>query len=265
VVSELLGEKRDAIVQRTRQEYLTIREERSTARASANRVSLTDARANKHALEFADYTPPRPQFLGVKVFDDYDTAELIDYIDWTPFFQTWAISGVYPRLLHDELVREAARNLYSDAREMLEKIVDQRWFTARAVVGFWPANSAGDDDIEVYADDARSEVYRTIHTLRQQIVRRRDRPNSALADFLAPRESGVADFIGGFTVSTGFGVDSVAKRFEQQNDDYNAIMAKALADRLAEAFSERMHERVRREFWGYATDESLDNDTLIRE
>jgi 5-methyltetrahydrofolate--homocysteine methyltransferase len=202
--------------------------------------------------------------LGTKSFQDYDLAELVDYIDWTPFFQTWELSGRFPAILDDPKVGEAARSLYDDARKMLDRIIQEKWFKARAVVGFWPANAEG-DDIAVYADERRTNKIATLHTLRQQLEKRNGRFNAALADFIAPRTSNVADYVGGFVVTAGIGEDAVADRFKRANDDYSSILCKALADRLAEAFAEHLHARVRREFWAYAPGEALSNDELILE
>jgi len=210
-------------------------------------------------------TPPKqPAFLGIKTFRDYDLAELAEYIDWTPFFQTWELSGRYPAILDDEKVGEVARSLYADARKMLDLIVRENWFKAQATIGFWPANAVG-DDIAVYAEDSRTQQIATFHTLRQQLEKREGRFNAALSDFIAPVGSGVADYIGAFVVTAGIGEDIIADRFKNANDDYSSILCKALADRLAEAFAERMHARVRREFWGYAPDETLAPDQLILE
>ena len=189
-------------------------------------------------------------------FDDYPLAELVDCIDWTPFFQTWELSGRYPAILDDPKQGEAARSLFADAQAMLKQIVDEKWFRARAVIGFWPANAVG-DDIAVYADDKRTKQIATFHTLRQQLEKREGRHNVALSDFIAPKTSGVADYIGAFVVTAGIGEDVIADRFKHANDDYSSILVKALADRLAEAFAERLHQRVRKEFWGYAPDEAL--------
>jgi 5-methyltetrahydrofolate--homocysteine methyltransferase len=206
----------------------------------------------------------RPSFFGTRAFADYDIAELAQYIDWTPFFATWELPGRFPAIFDDEKVGAAARSLYDDAQAMLGQIVSEHWFRASAVVGFWPAYSEG-DDIAVFADEACTCRCGTFHTLRQQMTRQRTRPNLALADFIAPRESGVADYIGAFAVTAGIGEESVTNRFKRANDDYSAIMVKALADRLAEAFAERLHQRVRKEFWGYAADEALSNEQLIAE
>jgi 5-methyltetrahydrofolate--homocysteine methyltransferase len=265
VVGNMIGARREEFASGVRAEYEAIRTQRATQRKSARRVTIADARSNRHPVEWNDYGPMKPSFLGLKAFDRYDLRELVPYIDWTPFFKTWDIAGVYPRLLKDEVVGEAARGLFADAQAMLERVVAENWFTARAVVGFFPANRVGEDDIAVYSDDSRKTRLTTFHTLRQQLVRDRGRSNLALADFVAPEESGVEDYIGAFATSAGFGVEETAARFEAENDDYSAIMIKALADRLAEAFAERMHERVRRELWGYDSDEALTNAELIKE
>src|SRR5205807_1281490 len=223
-----------------------------------------DARANAVKIDFAKTPPKRPAALGVKSFDAYDLAELAEYIDWTPFFQTWELTGRFPAILDDPKVGEAARSLYDDARKMLDRIIKEKWFTARAAIGFWPANADG-DDIAVYADDRRQDKIATFYTLRQQLQKREGRFNAALSDFTAPRASGVPDYIGAFVVTAGIGEDIIADRFKNANDDYSSILCKALADRLAEAFAERMHARVRREFWGYAPDEALSPEDLILE
>ena len=204
------------------------------------------------------------RFWASRVFSDYDLAELAEYIDWTPFFQTWELTGRFPAILDDPKVGEVARSLYDDARKMLDLIVKENWFKAQATIGFWPANADG-DDIVVYADDSRKQKIATFHTLRQQLEKREGRFNAALSDFIAPVASGVPDYIGAFVVTAGIGEDVVADRFKNANDDYSSILCKALADRLAEAFAERMHARVRREFWGYAPDEALAPDQLILE
>ena len=264
VVSNLLGDGRAAYAEQVRVEYQAIRERRESQARGARRATLAEARANRPAIDWHTYAPPEPGFFGLGTVDDFELAELVPYIDWTPFFRTWDLAGVFPRILDDPKVGEAARALYADARRLLQRIVSERLLSARAVLGFWPANSVG-DDIELYADRGRTERIATVHTLRQQLHRDRGRPNLALADFVAPRETGLADHLGAFAVSAGFGIDALVSEFEQAHDDYNAIMAKALADRFAEALAERLHQRVRTELWGYATDETLDNDALIRE
>jgi 5-methyltetrahydrofolate--homocysteine methyltransferase len=215
-------------------------------------------------VDWKAYHPIAPQFFGTKVFTDYSTAELIPYIDWTPFFQTWELKGRYPAILQDEAQGEAARQLFDDAQAMLKRIVDENWFNPKAIIGFWSANTVG-DDIRLYADEARVEVEAVFYGLRQQLSKRDGRPNMCLSDFVAPRETGVLDYVGGFVVTAGDAEDAISKKFERANDDYNAILVKALADRIAEAFAERMHERVRREFWGYAPDENFSNEELVQE
>ena len=265
VASALMSaEKRESYAADVRAEYAKISAAHFRAQADKKRLKLAAARANAVPVDFAKAPPKKPSFLGVKSFDDYDLAELVEYIDWTPFFQTWELAGRFPAILRDDKVGEAARALYDDARKMLDLIVREKWFTARAVIGFWPANAVG-DDVAIYADEARRETIATFHTLRQQLEKREGRFNAALADFIAPVASGVPDYIGGFVVTAGIGEDIVADRFKHKNDDYSSILCKALADRLAEAFAERMHARVRREFWGYAPDERFAPDELILE
>ncbi|AIO65448.1 methionine synthase [Burkholderia oklahomensis] len=232
-------------------------------------VTLEAARANKTKIDWARYTPVKPKFIGRRVFKNYDLNELANYIDWGPFFQTWDLAGPYPAILNDEIVGESARRVFSDAKSMLARLIQGRWLTANGVIALLPANTVGDDDIEIYKDDTRSEVLLTWRNLRQQSVRPVVdgvmRPNRSLADFIAPKDSGVADYIGMFAVTAGIGVDAKEKQYEADHDDYSAIMLKALADRFAEAFAEAMHARVRRELWGYAAGEQLDNDALIAE
>jgi 5-methyltetrahydrofolate--homocysteine methyltransferase len=266
VASQLLSrESRPAYVADVRNEYAKIAAAHARAQDEKQRLSLSAARANALKLDWSGaYQPPRPSFFGVRVFDDYALAELADYIDWTPFFATWELTGKYPAILDDAIVGPAARSLYDDARAMLKTIVQENWFRAAAVAGFWPANSDG-DDILIYGDETRETPIAVLRTLRQQLARREGRANVALADLIAPRQSGIADYIGAFTVTAGLGETEVANRFKGANDDYSAIMVSALADRLAEAFAERMHQRVRKEFWGYAPDETLSPQDLIAE
>ena len=265
VASSLLSpERREAYAAEVRADYAKISAAHFRAQQDKKRLKLADARANAGVIDFAKTPPKKPAFLGVKSFRDYDLAELADYIDWTPFFQTWELTGRFPAILDDPKVGEVARSLYDDARKMLDLIVKENWFKAQATIGFWPANADG-DDIVVYADDSRQQKIATFHTLRQQLEKREGRFNSALSDFIAPVSSGVPDYIGAFVVTAGIGEDVVADRFKNANDDYSSILCKALADRLAEAFAERMHARVRREFWGYAPDEALSPDQLILE
>jgi 5-methyltetrahydrofolate--homocysteine methyltransferase len=265
VASALLSpERREAYAAEMRADYAKISAAHFRAQADKKRLKLSDARANAVAIDFARTSPKKPAFLGIKSFADYDLAELADYIDWTPFFQTWELTGRFPAILDDAKVGEVARALYDDARKMLDLIVKENWFKAQATIGFWPANANG-DDIVVYADDSRKAEIATFHTLRQQLEKREGRFNAALSDFIAPRSSGVPDYIGAFVVTAGIGEDVIADRFKKANDDYSSILCKALADRLAEAFAERMHARVRREFWAYAPDEALKPDQLILE
>jgi 5-methyltetrahydrofolate--homocysteine methyltransferase len=232
-------------------------------------VSYNQARANKTKIDWAAYQPKKPTFIGRRMFRNYDLAELANYIDWAPFFQTWDLAGPYPAILNDEIVGESARRVFSDGKSMLSRIIQGRWLQANGVLMLLPANTVNDDDIEIYTNDTRSEVALTWRNLRQQSVRPIvdgvQRPNRSLADFIAPKESGVADYIGMFAVTAGLGVEKKEKQFEADHDDYSAIMLKALADRFAEAFAEALHARVRRELWGYATDETLDNAALIDE
>jgi 5-methyltetrahydrofolate--homocysteine methyltransferase len=257
------GMQRD-FVEGVRAEYRDIREQRAGRTASERGISIAEARANRLAIDWAKTAPPQPCALGITVLEDYPLAELVERIDWTPFFQTWELAGHYPAILEDPKVGPAARSLFDDARKLLDRIVRERLLTARGVFGLYRAASVG-DDIELYAPGGRGERIGIIHTLRQQMAKPPGRPNLALADYVAPKERGLADHVGAFAVTAGIGVDALVKEFESAQDDYNAILAKALADRLAEAFAERLHERVRQEFWGYARDEALENTDLIRE
>jgi 5-methyltetrahydrofolate--homocysteine methyltransferase len=259
------GELKDNFVAKMREEYAQLRAQHAGRRAHTKWLSLAQARANKSKIAWSGYTPPVPHFLGVKVFENYPLEELARYIDWTPFFHTWELHGSYPKILDDAEKGTEARKLFTDAQQTLRKIIDGKWLAANAVIGFFPANSVGDDDIEVYADDSRSRVLMTLHHLRQQDEKPPGRPNQCLSDFIAPKETGLRDYIGAFAVTAGLGIDEHVKRFEAVHDDYHAIMVKALADRLAESFAERMHERVRKEYWAYAQQERLDNEALIRE
>ncbi|OJA04527.1 methionine synthase [Halomonas sp. QHL1] len=248
-----------------REEYEKVRERNAKRRPKAADLDYTQARKRRFRTDWSAHTPSEPNMLGLKTFDDYDLEELIERIDWTPFFMSWQLAGKYPKILDDKVVGEAARNLFEDAKVMLRKLVDEKRVQARGVIGLWPANSVDDDVIEVYADESRSEVVERLHHIRQQTTKGRDGICYSLADFIAPKESGKADWIGGFAVTTGHGVHELSKAYEAAGDDYNAIMVQALTDRLAEAFAERMHERVRKEYWGYVPDETLDNDALIAE
>ena len=265
IASRLLSpEQKPLLCEELKAEYEKIRIRNANRRPKGNVLRYEDAVANSYEGNWKEYVPPVPSFLGTKVFTDYPLEELVPYIDWTPFFITWELAGKYPRILEDEVVGEAARALFDDAQAMLNDLVASGGLSANAVIGFWPANSTG-DDIVLYTDDTRTVELTRLHHLRQQTDKPNDQPNYCLADYVAPLGSGVADYVGGFVVTAGLGVSELAAKYEAANDDYNAILLKALADRLAEAFAERMHERVRKEFWGYAGDEKLDNVELIKE
>jgi 5-methyltetrahydrofolate--homocysteine methyltransferase len=266
VASSLLSKtQKPGFVAATQKEYLEIATLHAAKHATGRRLSLTAARANGPKFDWSKYAPPVPSYFGTRLYTG-DLAELVRYIDWTPFFQTWELTGQYPSILNDDKVGEAARGLFKDAQAMLEKIVAGKWLTAKAAVGFWPANAQG-DDIVLYGDKARKFPIHTVHTIRQQMARESNKPNMALSDFIAPpiASGGTPDYIGGFAVTAGLGEEAHIKRFEADKDDYSAILLRALADRFAEAFAEHMHERVRKELWGYAPDEHLSNAELIGE
>ena len=285
VCSNLLSTTlRDNYVADIKKDYIRTREQHAGKKGQGARYTLAQAREHGLKTDWGKYIPPKPWLLGVHRFENYPLDKIAEYIDWTPFFQTWELAGRYPKILQDEVVGETARNLFHDAQEMLKKIIAEKWLGANAVFGLFPANSVSSDDIEIYDIDEssprkgdaagdptasplplRSKVAMTWHNLRQQMVKPLDRPNMCLADFIAPKDSGVADYIGGFAVTAGIGIDERVAAFEAEYDDYNSILLKALADRLAEAFAELLHARVRREFWGYAVDETLNNDALIDE
>jgi 5-methyltetrahydrofolate--homocysteine methyltransferase len=245
-----------------RSEYREIAARHSAQRSRARRLTLAQARANRQRCDFTTYVPSRPRLMGAQETGAWDLASLVPYIDWTPFFQTWELTGPYPQILEDATVGEAARNLFADAQTLLARIVREGWLEARGVFGFWPAATVG-DDIHLYTDDSEHAPLAVLHTLRQQMTREDGRPNQALCDFIAPAELQRADYVGGFAVTVGHGEERWIRQFEADKDDYNAILLRALADRLAEAFAERLHEKVRTEFWGYAPDESLSNEALI--
>ncbi len=255
---------REAFVRQVHEEYEAVRRQREGKGRAREYLPLPEARANKVPIDWNAGTPPAPRRPGVTVLDDYPLAELVDYIDWSPFFHAWELSGRYPDILGDPRKGPEARRLFEDAKRMLERIVEEGWLGARAVIGLFPARTVEDDDIEVL-DPETGESLTTFHFLRQQVKKPAGRPNQCLADFVAPRETGLADHLGVFACTAGIGIDEHIARFEAAHDDYNAILLKSLADRLAEAFAERLHQRVRTEFWGYAPDEALDNDALIRE
>jgi 5-methyltetrahydrofolate--homocysteine methyltransferase len=252
-------------IARAKHEHAQRREQHRGKRVKAPQLTLGQARANRYKIDWASYQPPRPAFLGVRAFDDYPLEELVRYIDWMPFFNAWEFAGKFPDVLTDPAVGEATCNLYADARRMLKTLIAERWVKARGVIGLFPANSVDEDDIEVYADESRTQVIARLHHLRQQKGKPAGQSHDCLADFVAPKASGIPDYIGAFAVTAGLGVDEHVARFQAAHDDYSGIIVKALTDRLAEAFAERLHERVRREFWGYAREEKLSNDELIRE
>lgn len=259
----LQPETKTAYAKTIREEYNQLREGYLNRSREKNFLSITEARKNKLQLDWKNYQPIKPNFIGTKTVE-VELSELVDFIDWTPFFQSWELYGKYPAILTDEVVGEQATHLFADAQKMLEQIVNEKWFTAKGILGIFPANSINDDDISVFptTDNRQPTIFLT---LRQQSQKTAGAPNIALADFIAPKESGIEDYIGCFCVTTGFGVDEKASEFEKQLDDYNSILIKALGDRLAEAFAEYLHLKVRKEIWGYASDENLSNDELIKE
>ena len=265
VATQLMNASKADFVQQRKEEYQMVRERVANRKPRSRMLRYTEATDNALQLDWQNYQAPRPAFIGTRVFDNFPLADLVDTIDWTPFFITWELAGKYPKILSDEVVGAQATELYNDARAMLKRIIDEKQLTARATIGFWPAARVGADDIAVYTDESRAEVRATLHQMRQQIEKPNGKPNSSLADFIAPAGSGVEDYIGGFCVTTGHGVDELAARFEAEHDDYNSIMVKALADRLAESFAEYLHRVVRKELWGYDAQEQLSAEELIRE
>ena len=266
VASQLLNEgQRDAFAQRIREEYQQVRERRANRNQKEDLLTYSQAIANRFQADWTNYTPPVPCFIGTRVFDHYPLSELLDYIDWTPFFATWELAGRYPNILDDDVIGLQARQLFNDAQAMLQKIVNENLFNAKVVIGFWPAAQINHDDIEVYVDETRSQTLCTLHHLRQQVRKPTGKPNRCLADYIAPKGTACKDYIGGFAITAGQETDILARAYEAAHDDYNSIMVKALADRLVEALTERMHERVRKEFWPYAKDETLSNAELIKE
>jgi 5-methyltetrahydrofolate--homocysteine methyltransferase len=269
VCSDLLSDDRAAAyITELNADYVRVREQHANKKVTPL-VTLAQARANKTKIDWPAFGPASPKFIGRRVFKNQDLAEIANCIDWGPFFQTWDLAGAYPAVLNDEIVGESARRVLSDGQRMLRRLIEGRWLTANGVIGLYPANAINDDDIEIYTDESRTDVLLTWRGLRMQSVRPVVdgvmRPNRCLADYIAPKESGVADHIGLFAVTTGIGAEKKDKQFMDDLDDYSSIMFKALADRLAEAFAERMHERVRKEFWGYAADEHLSPTDLIAE
>lgn len=262
VVENLLGDKKNAFVQNVKEEYERLRETYSKRQQTKETISLVEARKNKYQIDWKANPPQKPNFIGTKTFADYDLKEISEYIDWTPFFRTWELAGKYPQILEDELVGQEAKRVFADAQQMLQQIITEKWLEAKAVIGIWEANTENDDTIKVYeGNNPIGQLYQ----LRQQSKKAAGVPNISLADFIAPKESGIKDYIGGFAVTTGIGIEKHIARFEADHDDYHSILLKALADRLAEAFAELMHQKVRKEYWGYAANETLKNDDLIKE
>jgi 5-methyltetrahydrofolate--homocysteine methyltransferase len=268
VATQLVSDSAQTYLDSLKTEYAAVRSNHASKKA-APLLTLAEARANKTPIDWAGYVPPKPKFIGRRVFKNYDLSELAQFIDWQPFFQTWDLHGPFPAILKDEVVGDSAVRVFSDGKGLLEKAIKGRWLTANAVVAFYPANTVNDDDIELYADESRSEPLLTWHNLRQQTTKREGVDNKCLADFVAPKNTGdrttIADYIGCFAVTAGIGCDAKAAQFEALQDDYSSIMLKAIADRLAEAFAEAMHQRVRQDLWGYAADEALANEDLIAE
>jgi 5-methyltetrahydrofolate--homocysteine methyltransferase len=265
VCSTLMSkENRDGYINTIKDEYAKAREAHLNKRSDKRFLSIEEARANKYQIDLETFAPVKPSFTGTKVFEAFSLKELVPYIDWTPFFHTWELRGSYPKIFDDKNVGIEAKKLFDDAQQMLQKVIDQNLLQASGVIGFWPANSVG-DDIELYSDESRTQLLTRIHTLRQQAEKAAGEPYYALSDFIAPKESGIPDYFGGFAVTTGIGCDELVAQYEADHDDYNSIMVKAIADRLAEAFAEKMHELVRRDYWGYAQNEELSNQQLIKE
>ncbi len=264
VVGNLLGREKEKFVSGVKEEYERLREHHYKSREEKAYITYDDAKKNKLKIEWKQEDIAKPLFTGIKVFKDFSLEEISRYIDWTPFFRTWELTGKYPDILKDKIVGEQATSLFKDAKELLQKMISEKWITADAVIGIWNANSQG-DDIEVYLNGTNAKASAVFRTLRQQGKKSGSIPNISLSDFVAPKDSGMKDYIGGFAVTAGIGIEKWIKKFEDEHDDYNKIMLQALADRLAEAFAELMHEKVRKEFWGYAESESFANEELIKE
>ena len=266
VVQNLVSEKHKAgYAERIAADYKEVREKHAGRKSGTKLSTLEKARANRQKTEWDGYVPPKPNFLGVKTFDDFPLEEIRPYVDWTFFFHAWQMKGSYPKILDDPEKGTEARKLFEDGQNLLDRIIEEKLLRARAVIGLFPANALPNDDIEIYADESREEVLETFHFLRQQRQKPPGRPNRSLADYVAPKETGLEDYLGFFAVTAGLNEEEVSRRFREEHDDYNAIMVQALGDRLSEAFAELMHEKVRKEFWGYAANENLDNVSLIKE
>lgn len=265
VASSLLGENKSQYMAEISGEYQKLRTDHQNRNKEKDYISIEAARANKFPVDWSKSAPVKPSFIGNKSFENYPLEALVPFIDWTPFFHTWELKGRYPKIFDDAHIGDEAKKLFNDAQAMLKRIVEEKWISASAVIGFYPANVEGDDTIVVFENEKRNKELTRFHTLRQQGQKGKGVPNLSFADFVAPKETGIADYIGGFAVTAGIGIEKWVEKFEKEHDDYNSIMIKALADRLAEAFAEHMHQRVRREFWGYAANEELDNQSLIEE
>lgn len=265
VVERLLSTDKDDYVKEIKADYAKVRDHHANKSGKKEFLNYDEAVANKMEIDWTNFSAERPKLLGLQQFQEYSLREIASYIDWTPFFQTWELHGRFPQILDDEVVGTEARRVYNDATEMLKEIITNKWLKANGVIGIWPANSVNGDTIEVYHPNGSGEVIHRFECMRQQIKKAKGQPNLSLADFIAPKESGKTDYIGGFAVSSGFGIEPHLERFRADHDDYNGIMLKALADRLAEAFAELMHEKVRKDFWGYGSKESLSQEELIKE
>jgi 5-methyltetrahydrofolate--homocysteine methyltransferase len=267
VLNALLSNEQNktAFVEKTQEDYDRIRSNHSNRKAKKVYISLEEARNNAFKADWKNYVPPVPNQPGIHLFEDYNIEELLPYIDWSPFFSTWQLAGKFPAILEDRVVGEEAQKLYNDARSMLRQIIDDKWLTAKAIVGLFPAQQNEPDSIDIFKDDARTEKLFAAQHLRQQLKKAPGLPNFCLSDYVAPATSGKKDYLGAFAVTAGIGIEKHIQRFEKEHDDYHIILLKALADRLAEALAERMHERVRKTLWGYAADEAYDNEALIKE
>ncbi|MEE3165835.1 MAG: vitamin B12 dependent-methionine synthase activation domain-containing protein, partial [Pseudomonadota bacterium] len=267
VTSNLLSyEKKRSFINEVKEEYLLLQKKHEGKKIRSKHISIEKARDNRFVADYENLAPIKPNFLGTKKFNNYDLSDLRKYIDWTPFFRSWDLHGRYPSILDDAITGDSARTLFNDANDLLTEIISEKLLKAKAIIGFWPANSDV-DDIIIYKNEERDKIIATFHTIRQQMNHSNNRANFALADFVAPndKKKTIKDYIGGFAVTCGIGEEELSRNFELQGDDYNAILTKALADRMAEAFAERMHEEVRKEYWGYSPKEKLRNDQLINE
>lgn len=266
VASSLLSkDQKDGFFKNVKSEYLKAREDHASRREDKEYLTYAEARANKFKTDWSNFSVTTPKLIGNQYFDDFSIAEIRNYIDWTPFFQTWMLQGKYPKIFENETIGKEAKKLYDDANTMLDQIIAEKWLTCKAAIGIYPANSINDDEVEVYADGSRKQVLHTFEFLRQQGKKGTNVPNLSLSDFIAPKDSGKADYLGFFAVTAGIGIESHLERFKKEHDDYKDIMLKSVADRLAEAFAELMHEKVRKEIWGYASQENLSNEDLIKE